>query len=311
NWTGMSEFGVLRGLCLVDMKNELLRIINDLVFMNDGTKFKFQSKSNEKAKEANASGASEQTSNADQANNGGDRKDSGKAVKNGGEPHKNEDDEDDADDNENENGSGYSNGNGNEKDSKNNGHGHNEHTSGAKTLTASSSPSLSVTPSSSFSTTSGSDNNGNTTSIPIGSTLNPVIGIRVRSRGAFAILERVYQNTWSQWTRMEVLTRILIIMYQANNVQFLIDLHALEPLLLRMPCVEMEERKKVMSILEFVIQSLDADSPPLSELSALKQLLREATDKDMVTLLLQTISKTILERPSYKLCNFFFKKKKK
>ncbi|ETO11178.1 hypothetical protein RFI_26201, partial [Reticulomyxa filosa] len=129
--------------------------------------------------------------------------------------------------------------------------------------------------------------------------------MRVRSKLAFLILEKVYSATMSRWTRMEILTRILIIMYQASNVQFIIDLHAIAPLLLRMPTVGQEERKKVVSILEFVIQSVDADSPPLIELSTFKHLLQQTScDKDMLSLLLQTIKKIIIEKPPYNMFVF-------
>lgn len=88
----------------------------------------------------------------------------------------------------------------------------------------------------------------------------------VKSRAAFRVIT--------------ILNRILLILAQAQNVKFIQDLHAIEPLLLRMTTVGNEERSLVIKILEFVITV--EDDPPLPELSALKQLLKDASDRDMV-----------------------------
>ncbi|ETO17862.1 hypothetical protein RFI_19448, partial [Reticulomyxa filosa] len=116
---------------------------------------------------------------------------------------------------------------------------------------------------------------------PLTQTLSTNAMLRVRNQLAFLVLIRVYTNTASSWTRMEILTRILTIMYQATNVQFLVDWHAIEPLLWRMPTVSHEERKKVLSILQYVIQSTPTDTPPLAELRVIQQLLLQAIDRDM------------------------------
>ena len=120
----------------------------------------------------------------------------------------------------------------------------------------------------------------------------------VKSRAAFRVFERVYSGTSSKWTRITILNRILLILAQAQNVKFIQDLHAIEPLLLRMPTVGNEERQLVIKILEFVITV--EDDPPLPELSALKQLLKDASDRDMVSLVLETIRNIVLRKPHYK-----------
>ncbi|ETO15474.1 hypothetical protein RFI_21889 [Reticulomyxa filosa] len=239
NWQSMREFGIVHGPCLIDMKNELLQIINDLVFLNDGTKDDDDisdrfSMINKEAFASSSQGLIDNNNNNNN-NNNNDNLDLGDINNNG-----------------------------------------NNLPEEGTVLTSEIS-------STSINTSMGQGNN-----------------LRVRSKAAFGILERVYSSTWSQWTRMEILTRILMIMHQASNVQVILDLHAIEPMLLRMPTVGQEERKKVISILEFVIQTVDANVPPLGELSALKQLLREASDRDMVTLVLQTIKKIIIEKPLYK-----------
>ena len=70
----------------------------------------------------------------------------------------------------------------------------------------------------------------------------------VKSRGAFRVFERVYSGTSSRWTRVTILNRILLILSQAENVKFIQDLHAIEPLLLRMPTVEQEGRMLDLNI---------------------------------------------------------------
>ena len=120
----------------------------------------------------------------------------------------------------------------------------------------------------------------------------------VKSRAAFRVFERVYSGTSSKWTRVTILNRILLILAQAQNVKFIQDLHSIEPLLLRMPTVGNEERSLVIKILEFVITV--EDDPPLPELSALKQLLKDASDRDMVSLVLETVRNIVLRKPHYK-----------
>ena len=120
----------------------------------------------------------------------------------------------------------------------------------------------------------------------------------VKSKAAFRVFERVYSGTSSKWTRTTILTRILIILTQSKNVKFIQDLHAIEPLLLRMPTVSNEERALVVKILEFVVEV--GNEPPLPELSALKKLLQDASDRDMVSLVLETIKKIVLKKPHYK-----------
>ena len=125
----------------------------------------------------------------------------------------------------------------------------------------------------------------------------------VKSRAAFRVFERVYSGTSSKWTRITILNRILLILAQAQNVKFIQDLHSIEPLLLRMPTVGNEERQLVIKILEFVITV--EDDPPLPELSALKQLLSNASDRDMVSLVLETIRNIVLRKPDFKFCFVF------
>lgn len=126
----------------------------------------------------------------------------------------------------------------------------------------------------------------------------------VKSRAAFRVFERVYSGTSSKWTRITILNRILLILAQAQNVKFIQDLHAIEPLLLRMPSVGNEERQLVIKILEFVIAV--EDDPPLPELSALKQLLKDASDRDMVSLVLETIRNIVLKKPHYKFSEMLY-----
>ncbi|ETO23301.1 hypothetical protein RFI_13880 [Reticulomyxa filosa] len=228
------EFGVMRGQSLIDMKSELLKMIHELVFMDDGTGEHW--KRDLATRQSNTTGMSP----SDLSIDSGDTPSASMA---------------------------------NTIDSE------------KKT------PDVSITNDSSVHRSMHSSNIGT---------------IPVKSKAAFNVLENVYCNTESKWTRLEILTCILQIMHQASNVQFVLDLHAIEPLLLKMPTVEQEERKKVVSILEFVIQCSAVEAPPLGEFSALKQLLQNANDRDMVALIFQTINKIVLEKPLHKLVVFAF-----
>ena len=78
----------------------------------------------------------------------------------------------------------------------------------------------------------------------------------------------------------------MLILAQALNVKFIQDLHATEPLMLRMPTVDQPAEAGDQ---DPAVRGGDRGGPAAARAVGLKQLLKDASDRDLVSLVLKTI----------------------